>query len=375
MTTPMLRTSERRAFKRCQQRWWWAYREGLRRKGSPSTPLWFGTGVHLALSEWYCGPGTKRGPHPAETWVAYAKEELAYIKTVTNSEEEVEEWVSAEELGRVLMEEYVKEYGRDEHKLIIQAEQTFSLPVPWPDATRQKIHPDATPGELLTVYKGTYDSAWRDADTGRIMLDEHKTAKAISTSHLPLDDQGGSYWAVATATLRRLGLIGDREVLRGIEYNFIRKALPDTRPKDADGYATNKPNKTNYATALDLTDSELRKLTLPQLEAMAAGRGINVLGDRSKVQPQPLFLREQIHRTSKERTTQLRRIQDEAVQMEAVKRGIIPLSLNPTRDCTWDCEYETMCRLKENGGAWEDIKRSQFYVEDPYMDHRKSSED
>ena len=120
--TVMLRTSERRDFLRCQQRWWWAWREGLREKGTEADALWFGTGIHYALAQWYCGPGAKRGPHPAETWVKWADEDLRSIRTVEGDGEELEAtWIDAKELGRVMMEEYVKRYGRDEHKLVLSS--------------------------------------------------------------------------------------------------------------------------------------------------------------------------------------------------------------------------------------------------------------
>lgn len=383
---PMLRTSERKDFKRCQQRWWWAWREGLRDRGSPSTPLWFGTGIHLALAAWYCGPGTKRGPHPAETWTEFAKDELATVKIESPSEEEVQEYVDASELGRVLMEEYVRHYGTDDHKLIIAPEQTFKLPIPWHD--RQQLY-DYGSKDLLVNFHGTFDGVWRDAGTGWLILDEHKTAKTISTGHLDIDDQGGGYWAVATMVLRRQGLIGQKESLKGIEYNFIRKALPDTRPKDAEGYATNKPTKADYIKAINeerakmptktggswLGPEPTGKESLELLREMASKMGLTVLGERSKVQPKPLFERHMVHRTSKERFTQLQRIQDEAVHMRAIRDGLLPITLNPTRDCQWDCRFHAMCVLKENGGDWKEFKDLQYRQEDPYADHRKSAEE
>src|SRR5688572_15219182 len=199
--TPILRTSERRDFLRCQQRWWWAWREGLRVKGSEADALWFGSGIHEALAAWYCGPGTKRGPHPAETWQKWADEDIRAIRTVEKFDEELEaRWVDAKQLGTVMMEEYVKLYGRDEHKLVLSPEMTFSLDVPWPKD--QNLYPDWVPDDdgtsnLLVRYVGTFDSVWRHADTGHIWLDEHKTAGQIATGHLTLDPQAGSYWAVA----------------------------------------------------------------------------------------------------------------------------------------------------------------------------------
>lgn len=373
MTTnlPILRTSERRTFKRCVLRWWWSYRMGLRPVGSEATPLWFGTGVHLGLAEYYI-PGLKRGRHPAETFAEFAGEALHAIKVADADEFKVAEYEDATSLGITLLEEYVKYWNGDQSWDFIQAEQTFSIDVPWPRERQQLYVVDEDSGVMIQ-YKGTYDGVYRDLVDGRIKLLETKTAKAIQTTHLTLDDQAGSYWAVATQTLRADGKIGPKEHISSITYNFIRKALPDERPRDWEGYATNKPVKADYATALNLED--VRKLKIEDLERMASSRGIRVLGERSKVQPLPIFQREDIPRTSAERASQLRRIQDEAIHMQAVRDGYLPLTKNPTRDCSWDCPFFQMCELQDRGGNWQDYQRIAFRQEDPYKDHRKSAEE
>lgn len=371
MSTPILRTSERRTFKRCPQRWWWSYREGLRPVGSEATPLWFGTGVHLGLAEWYI-PGIKRGRHPAETFKEFAGEALHAIKVADADEFKVAEYEDATSLGITLMEEYVKFYGTDQGWDFIQAEQTFSLDVPWPRERQQLYVVDEESGAMVQ-YKGTYDGVYRDLVDGRIKLLETKTAKAIQTTHLTLDDQAGSYWAVATRTLRAAGKIGPDEQISSIVYNFIRKALPDERPRDSQGYATNKPVKADYAAALSLEN--VSKLKIEELDRMARSRGIVVLGERSKVQPLPIFQRDDVPRTRAEQASQLRRIQDEAVVMQAYRERLLPLTKNPTRDCTWDCPFFQMCELDERGGNVDQYKKIAFRVEDPYKDHRKSAEE
>ena len=374
-----LRTSERSAYKRCPAKWWWAYREGLKPKGAEKTPLWFGTGVHLALAEWYL-PGKKRGPHPAETFANFAGEGLTSIKIADATEEQVAEYVDGKELGVAMLNGYVEKYGRDEQWSFISAEQSFQLPVPWPrnEEARQGIW-EVEDGELMLTYAGTFDGVYRDLGTGRIELLETKTAKAIMTSHLPLDDQAGSYWAVASHVLAEQGLIKPGERISAINYNFLRKALPDDRPKDAEGYHTNKPKKADYVAALDgyatQTSQQLLKLTLDQLETEAAVHGLTVLGERSKQQPLPLFHREHVNRTTAERRTQLRRIQDEALHMRAVREGLLPVTKTPTRNCTWDCDFYTMCTLQEAGGDWKTHRQVAFVQLDPYADHRKSTDE
>lgn len=376
MTAPILRTSERKAFKSCQAKWWWGYREGLKPRGSEATPLWFGTGVHLALERWYV-PGTKRGVHPAETWDQYAEGALKTIKISDATEERVAQYEDGAVLGAVLLEEYVRFYGQDESMDIIQAEQTFNLPIPWPNETRQGLY-EVEPGAILVDYNGTYDGVYRDLSDGKLKLLETKTARSIVLTHLTLDDQAGSYWAMAAITLRRLGLISEKERLHGITYNFLRKGMPDERPRDAEGYATNKPVKADYIKALTDVDGwsaeELAKKKVVDLEGIAVANHRQVLGERSKVQPPPLFHRENVWRTAKERNSQLRRIQDEAVQMQAVRDGLVPIVKNPSRDCAF-CEFKQMCELQEQQGDWEEFKRLAYRVQDPYLNYRKSAEE
>jgi hypothetical protein len=387
--TPILRTSERRAFKRCVWRWYHSYRMGLVPIGSTHDALWFGTGVHLALAEWYKGPGTKRGAHPAETFKKWAANELRFIRTQDRMKGQLgaavieEKLVPAKELGVVMLDEYVKMYGQDPNWSVIAPEHSGQVDVLDPrDASK-----------VLLIYAFTYDLVYRDLEDDYVKLGEHKTAKAIQTDHLPLDDQAGSYWAIASQELAASGLIGPKERIRGIEYNFLRKALPDPRPRNSDGHYTNKPTKQNYIEAFTdwefngSTDSgvsigvkmdvtNLEKLKLEQLADLAAEYDIQVLGEVSKVQPQPYFVREFIIRTARERTTQIRRIQDEGLHMEAVRTKALPLIKNPTRDCQWDCDFYQLCKMDEGNHAdTREYRQTMFNVQDPYATHRKSTEE
>jgi hypothetical protein len=376
--THTLRTSERSDFNVCPQRWWWRWREGLVTRGSSPQALWFGGLVHVALAEWYCGPGLKRGPHPAETFAKLAGDELEYVKTQfdTDDEERIVKYENARYLGVAMLTGYVEKYGRDEHMFILQPEKTFALDIPWPrqEEGRQALYEDVD-GQLLVRYVGTYDCTWRDLRDDSVRLEEHKTAKAITTTHLPMDNQAGSYWAVATRTLRADSLIGPKETLAGIEYNFLRKALPDDRPRDEQGYACNKPVKADYIAAINAKAGDEffsinPKLSLPALEAEALKLGLTVLGERSKVQPPALFERHMIHRTKPEQATQLKRIQDEAIHMRSLRDGLLPITLAPSRDHCSFCSFKAMCELKERGGNWQDFKRLQYRAEDPYAAHR-----
>jgi hypothetical protein len=326
----MVRTSERTSFRRCRQRWWWGWREGLKAPFRANS-LWFGEGIHFALAAYY-KQGTRRGPHPAETFSKWVGLESRRIFTKPNPDVDETEIVEAKALGVGMLEAYVEKYAGDPNFEFIVTEQPFQRPVSMKDNSLWAL----AQRTLEFLYCGTFDGVFRDHD-GKIWLIEHKTAKQISTLHLPLDDQAGSYWLVATDVLRRLKLIGPKEQIEGIRYNFLRKALPDSREVNAEGMRLNKD------------------------------------GSVSKSQPAALFLREPVFRFPGERRTQLSRIQDEAVEMALVKAGVLPVTKNPTKDCAYDCQFFQMCQLHESGDDWQSYRDMMYTVEDPYSDHRKSA--
>lgn len=367
---PMLRNSERTSFKRCQQRWYWGYRCGLKPKGQPSNPLWFGTGIHLAFADWYI-PGTARGRDLRETWVEYVNGEIRYIKTnaiaADGSEEKIAEYVEAKELGIAMLDGYLNRYGHDESWEVIAPEQTFSV-----------LIPDAW-GDPIIQLNGTFDGVYRDHSDGLIKLMEHKTAAAISTKHLSLDDQAGTYWAIASHTLREQELIGRKEQISGIQYNFLRKAKEDSRPVGPDGMVHNKPTKAHYIDQLARVSRVSSKVelstknTITELEGYAKRFKVEVLGDVSKVQPTANFVRQFVERTAYERKTQISRIAKESAQMNALRAGDLDITKNPTRDCAFDCDFFDMCELHESTPDWKEYRDAMFTVKDPYADHRKSA--
>jgi hypothetical protein len=386
---PIIRTSERRDFGRCPWRWHQAWRRGLVPLGQDAPALIFGGWVHEALAAWYCGPGLKRGPHPAETFEKVSDTDLLHIRTEARSRGQAaeggteffieEKMVPALELGRVMLEGYVEFWGSDDSWSVIEPERSGELLVV--DPTTEEARP-------LAYYGFTYDLIYRDLADGSVKLGEHKTAKAISTDHLPLDPQAGSYWAIAGPHLRSLGMLRPKEDIAGITYNFLRKALPDDRPKNADGHATNKPKKEHYIAALADVDVArvtsvskgtlvpLEKATLADLEQAARTAVITVVGEVSSLQPKPLFEREFVYKSRSQRARQIERIGLEAKEMDALRgRPDSQIRKNPTKDCHWDCRFKDLCVLDEEGGDTKSFRKEIFRVRDPYASHRKSTEE
>jgi hypothetical protein len=352
-----IRTSERRDFKRCPQRWAWTWLDGLVSR-THKDALWFGHGVHVALADWYGKQGRRRGPLPAETWAKWCGDEYRRLRVGETFDEQ--QYVDAKELGTVMLTGYVDEYGADDWMHVVAREQTFEIVVQRADGT-------------TFLYNGTFDLVFRDLRNGQLWLGEHKTAKQISEAHLTLDDQGGSYLWVATEVLRSKGVLKSNERLHGVMYNFLRKQLPDERPRDAQGYATNMPKKEHYLAALP--GKVHPKMTLDVMHGKAEEHGVVVLGDRSAKQPKPNFERFHIWRNDRERVVMAQRVLAEEQHMSAVRSGALPIFKTPTRDCSWDCDHYQMCELHEQAGDWEEFRDVQYKHRDPYADHRKGADE
>ena len=369
----MMRTSERRSMKRCEQQWQWGYLDRLHPL-QESHPLWFGQAMHIALAEYYL-PGKERGPHPAENFCKVLDDGRVKYPEPSN-EESADELADTYALGVDMMNRYVDTFGLDEDWECIQPEMTFRVWIPHPtDKSRKKWF----------LYVGTMDGVFRyigpqigELVPGSIWLFEHKTAASIQIHHLPLDDQAGSYWAFAGIILRKRGILQEGQEISGIMYNFLRKAEDDKRPMNADGLYTNKPVKQDYleqmtavAAMYDDFKEITAKMTLAELQEIAKKNDFEVFGEPSKVQPAPYFERIPVFRSKAERQTMLKRIQAEGLRKEALsaERPLLPILKNPTKDCAWDCSFKRMCEMHEAGADWEEYRDVSFKQWNPYGDH------
>jgi hypothetical protein len=334
---PLLRQSERASFKRCNWAWYQQYVLGIRPIVEDKIAAEFGTLIHVALAEYYI-PGIIRGPHPADTFDKIAKDKVAAVRTVEfTNDEQVVKWEDFHELGIELMEEYVDTYQGDPHWDILDAERRFDVVIPdvrHKPLTSEKGRHGFRPQVILV---GTLDLCIRDLNDDRVKMVDHKTCQAIVTHHLTLDEQASTYIAVGTTALRHQGLIGPKESIVGMEYNFIRKAKVDKRPMDEDG------------------------------------QRLNMDGSVSKKQPVPLFGRHFVPRTYKERQRQIVRISEEARVMDDVRSGRMPIMKTPQRDCYF-CQYFALCELDESGGDTEYFIETTMKKFDPYADHREGAD-
>lgn len=364
-----LRTSERNLFKRCQWAWERSYIDRLDAR-KESKALWFGTGIHLALEEYYV-IGTERGVDPVETWEEYCNQTRGDTESINlHHGGDGTEVVNAMELGSAMLKEYVSHYGPEPHLEVIATERTFNVGVKY---QAWKTSEEAAHLEPETAnYVGTIDLVVRDLMTNKIWLWDHKTAGRLgseNTQYLPLDDQAGSYLAIADLTLRKSGLISSKERIHGIVYNYLVKKKPDSRPRNEEGFATNTPIKKHYIAALEKAGlDELGKLKLESLKELAESKEIEVFGDVSSVQPSPMFERKKSYRTAGERKSQIQRVQLDLQAMSLVRNGVVPATKTPTRECGF-CEFREICELDEAGRDWSDMANIFHKKWSPYEAH------
>lgn len=376
-----MRTSERKDLKSCPQKWWWGNVEGLR-KPRAANPLWFGIAVHEAMAGWYI-PGTTRGEHPAETFDRYLAGERSII--VTNEDEEAE-YVDARELGIDMLTRYVEHYGEEPHIEYIAPEWKGS--VTFSRRKQFRFGVEIPEVKKWLRYYFTADGVKRNLETGEIWIDEHKTFASNWDDLLALDDQAGAYWAIVPVKLQEAGLLRKDEQVVGIEYNFLRKAMGDTRPfivtDDGTKLYTNNPVKEHYITELynhygqddPVLAEDIKKrgpkMKLDELKSLADIQGLDVHGDISKSQPPPYFHRVEVYRSQRERTTMLERIREEAFFSEAYRNGDLPVIKSPGLNCRF-CEYKLICQFDETGDqeSLEDMKEAAFIKVDPYEPYRE----
>jgi len=281
-------------------------------------PLRFGTLIHAALAAYY-KPGMKRGPHPAETYADLYRADVEEAAKFGFRVEEDEKWVEAGELGVAMLTNYIGTYGSDDEWEVIVTEMPFQVPV--------KHDPPF-------MYVGVLDGVWRKTDTGRLWVPDHKTTAAIQTKYLALDEQASSYWTFGLESLYRKKMLARKEEIEGILFNFLRKAPPDTRPRNTLGQSLNKD------------------------------------GSISAKQPAPYFERKLVRRGENERRSTYNRVQlevDDIIQLQT--DGLDSAYKNAGQFTCPGCWAFDICELHEIGADWREFLDATTKEWDPYDAH------
>ncbi len=332
MTLPVIRSHERMTYKRCPKQWYWKWRRGLTPKAKSFGALDLGTWLHAALEAWYVAGRLRKGSL-ADHFNAVADAAIAAAQRAGAPDYQIEKAEELAALGEAMCKAYELHYGQDEDIEVIGTE--IPLEFTFPDhrgrlAAKHLLKPD-----MLVQY----------VSTGQFWLFENKSASSIQTEHLVIDDQARPYGAMAERALKEAGVIGRKDKLEGIMYNFLRKAFPDERWQNEKGQYLNKN------------------------------------GTVSKSQPPPYFLRHPVKMTTEAKRITLSRLRSETLTITAVaqevRSGLIDpadIPKTPHKSCPRFCDYFEMCNVEESGGDISRMEKTMYTVQDPYT-YGESTED
>lgn len=279
------------SFKRCRRYWDWSSptRTNLRRRvdiNGISFPLWFGTGIHYAL-ECYYDPILQRDPVEAfRTWFDYqwnggivteewlersydnnpvpcdengkglsgAAAEAATFWRIKGLQELHpdpihEEFELHRDLGLGMMDFYKQYAAKNDHFVVVSAENKFSVPLGFEVIDRREDSPNY--GERVEVHaRGTRDAILYNPDTERFGLMDHKTAFEIGPNYftkLEMDEQVLTYFWCSEYEAEVYDLPYKR--IDRVIYNVLRKAYPKPPSILKDGVSPSIDRKNESTTA------------------------------------------------------------------------------------------------------------------------------
>lgn len=367
---PLIRTSERGSFKRCRLQWKWAYLDKLR-PVSLSPPLRFGRMVHEALEAYYV-PGRERGPHPVKTFLELYDADLEKAQEDFGWGSRVgEDWLDAREMGEDMLTRYVDRWREEDKLWEVVAPEIPALVVV-----------NSKRGKPMARYLMQFDAVIFHHERGLYYFVDHKTAASIpGEEEKALDEQCGAYWTFGPDYLRDEGHIPEDAIISGFIYNYLRKAVGDTRPQDEHGRYLNQPKKDDLNRAAeehDIDDWNPRAKKDDMIEVLEAhGIDWEQYGEVSKSQPPDYFARFPVYRDEADRENVRFRVRGEIHDMNLARQGKIAIYKNPMFGGVFgcpQCPFYDPCQLHESGGDYEEMFKLAYEIGDPYEQYRDDLE-
>lgn len=297
--------SEVQTFKRCRRKWWLAWHRGLTPiNESPIGPRAVGNRLHRALQNHYV-PG---GPPSADALLDSLEREIMVDRSLLTDDtlaDVRDQFEKDADLERIMLQGYLQwlgETGADSELDIVAAETYLEAPLS-----------DVFGGKKVAVIGKIDVRVRRKLDGVRLFLD-HKAIASISqaTVMLPLDEQMLHYHFLESMQ------DGEEERCDGALYNMLRRV-----------------KRTARATP-------------------------------------PFYDRVEVRHNRHELAAYSLRIHGEVEDILAAERqlehGVSHNAIvypRPTRDCTWDCPFFSVCPMFDDGSRAEQMVESLFKVQDP----------
>lgn len=307
--------SEMKTFLRCRRKWYLSEFRGLGPKGvDPTGALKSGSRVHVALEAFYT-PGMDAMEELKKAQEHDWSQYTAYLVTIGEPPDQgtTEGFAKDCELERAMVEgygEWIAESGEDADLEFIDTEQVVS--VPGEMAFPLLVQRHGKPFEIV----GKLDARVRRNMDGKRLFMDHKTAQSL-TMALPMLQQ-------------------DPQMLH---YHWLESWTADGAWTDGALYNVLKKVK------------------------------------RTKAAKPPFYARYEIHHNADEIAAYETRLahliadifrMEEALQTAGTYRDAAQMAYpNPTRDCSWDCPFFTLCPMFDDGSRVEHAIRDGYQSRDP----------
>jgi hypothetical protein len=297
--------SELRTFKRCPRKWWIAYYRRREPRGEELVgPRSIGTRVHFALATYYSG--TFDPDEALRTYKEISEEDRNRFFE-RDPLGDAGKLNSEIDLGRIMLEGYfdwLAETGADWGLNVVAAETPIEAPL----AGFENVN-----------IRGKLDlRLQREFDGARLFLD-HKTVGSLQQANGTIiqDEQMLTYHLLEKLEAYAIGDESGERTDGGL-YSMLRKVKRTAAAKPP------------FYDRIEVrhNDEELRNFY------------IRITGQVSRILEA-----------------------ETALGLGTNHQYVVPP--NPTRDCSWDCDFYRLCPMFDDGSRAEDFLRDNFVVADP----------
>jgi hypothetical protein len=358
-----------------------------------NTDLWFGTGIHWALEQYY-NPGLRHDP--VESWKTWfdiqwrggvvteewldrvydlnprpAHQSIMHHQTVGEFREnplwivrglediipdpDTEIYDSLLELGINMMQAYKDYAARMDGFEVLCTEHDFSIPI-W-DYENECIlkavdirEQSPNYGKTLEVHnRGRMDAIWAKPN-GKLGVIDHKTSSRIDEDFfekLESDEQCTSYLYAAEVEAKYYGLPYAGEAMEEIVYNVLRKTYP--KPPTILRGGLFSVDRTNESCTYDMLMAWINENNI-DVESLSQTHK-NYIAYLQELGDDQFFIRKQVRRNRHELASAGYLMYLEAMDMLDPNLRIYPNKSNDWRCLR--CAFRAPCIAKDDGSDWQ----------------------
>lgn len=343
-----MHNSDVSTYKRCRRKWGFSspFRMHLGKADKVNEYLWYGSGFHFAFEDFF---GQKIYSNPLEAFIKFY--EAHTPNQMPDNAKELR--VMAEEMFSYFKKRYddksiylYDEFGKTDILFndleVLDINGKPAVEVPFTLVLKELSNEAGIP----IVVHGTFDVIYKHKATGKLYLGDYKTAKRIDTGKLLTDPQITMYLWAAEQYL-------DCNI-EGLLYMQFNKTVPHPPKQLKNGSFSQAKNQLTtpdlYIEALKEQYGEIPngyEEILDYLYSVEEEKGDQFI--RMDIVTRSEFSKQQWYRY----------LIDIGYEMIDPR---LPLYPNPTKDCSWDCNFRSTCFAMDNDGDFKYTLDNTFVV-------------